>query len=108
VGALIHGSTPLAFVHDSRVPTGPNLIIEVLYRALVKAKFAKFPPLLYLQLDNCSGENKNHWVFEFCAKLVEARVFEEVCAAVQYILNSLSTLLGSSWLHDGWTHTRRY
>jgi hypothetical protein len=45
---------------------------------------------------------------DLCAKLVEARVFEEVCAAVQYILNSLSTLLGSSWLHDGWTHTRRY
>ena len=105
VGALVHGSTPLAFVHDSRVPTGPNLIMEVLYRTLVKSKLGKFPPLLYLQLDNCSGENKNHWVFEFCAMLVEARVFQEVCFGVQIILNSFLLPLGPSRLHDGWSHT---
>ena len=36
------------------------------------------PPILTLQLDNCSGDNKNRWVFAFCSLLVYKGIFKEV------------------------------
>ena len=43
---------------------------------LVPAK--PLPPILTLQLDNASGDNKNRWVFAFCSLLVFKGVFREV------------------------------
>jgi hypothetical protein len=36
------------------------------------------PPILTLQLDNASGDNKNRWVFAFCSLLVCKGIFREV------------------------------
>ena len=36
------------------------------------------PPVLTLQLDNASGDNKNRWVFAFCSLLVLKGVFREI------------------------------
>ena len=36
------------------------------------------PPVLMLQLDNCSGDNKNRYVFGFCSMLVYKGIFREV------------------------------
>ena len=36
------------------------------------------PPILTLQLDNASGNNKNRWVFGFCSLLVYKGIFCEV------------------------------
>jgi len=36
------------------------------------------PPVLTLQLDNASGDNKNQWVFAFCSLLVYRAIFREV------------------------------
>ena len=36
------------------------------------------PPVLTLQLDNCSGDNKNRWVFAFCSLLVYKGIFREI------------------------------
>jgi len=36
------------------------------------------PPVLYLQMDNCSRENKNWKMFGYIAWLVETRVFAKV------------------------------
>ena len=36
------------------------------------------PPVLVLQLDNASGDNKNRWVFAFCSLLIYKGIFREV------------------------------
>ena len=36
------------------------------------------PPVLNLQLDNATGDNKNHFVFAFCSLLTYHGVFQEV------------------------------
>lgn len=36
------------------------------------------PPVLTLQLDNCSGDNKNRWFFAFCSLLVFKGIFREI------------------------------
>lgn len=38
----------------------------------------KLPPVLFLQLDNCGGDNKNHVVFGYLAYLVQLGVFHTV------------------------------
>lgn len=78
MGVLIHGYNPVVYVHDSTVPTGPNMLCEVLWRAIKSLPVEKLPPVLYLQLDNTASDNKNHWVLEFCSMLVQQRVFKEV------------------------------
>lgn len=78
MGTLVHGKAPLVLIHDSRMPTGPNLTIECMYRALALHVGERLPPLLYVQLDNTSSDNKNHHVIEACASLVEQGYFEEV------------------------------
>lgn len=36
------------------------------------------PPILTLQLDNASGDNKNRWVFAFCSLMVFKGIFREI------------------------------
>ena len=38
----------------------------------------KLPPILRIQVDNCGKENKNQYMFAFCAILVKLRYFAEV------------------------------
>jgi hypothetical protein len=78
MGVLIHGYSPVVYVHDSTVPTGPNMLCEVLWRAIQSLPVDKLPPLLYIQLDNTTSDNKNHWVLEFISMLVQQRIFKEV------------------------------
>jgi hypothetical protein len=78
MGVLIHGYSPVVYVHDSTVPTGPNMLCEVAWRAIQSLPVEKLPPILYLQLDNTTSDNKNHWVLEFCTMLVQQRIFREV------------------------------
>ena len=78
LGALVHGYAPMVYVHDSTVPTGPNMVCEVLWRTIQSVPIPKLPPLLYLQLDNTAADNKNHWVLEFCSMLVQKGIFKEV------------------------------
>ena len=58
-------------------PHGSNLTIEVLGNVLSKFE-SKLPTVLYLQLDNISRENKNHYVLRFCSLLVKKDVFKKV------------------------------
>lgn len=53
-----------------------NTMVEVL-RRILESRDA-LPPVLVLQLDNTSQENKNNHMFSFLAGLVKAGVFEEV------------------------------
>jgi hypothetical protein len=50
--------------------------LPLLREALVVA--VPLPPVLNLQLDNATGDNKNRYVFSFCSLLVHRGVFREV------------------------------
>ena len=79
MGVMCHGKTaPRVFIHDSSVPGGPNLTIECIWKTIQDVGEGKLPPILYIQLDNTSSDNKNHHVLEFASWLVENGYFEKV------------------------------
>jgi len=47
-------------------------------RDLVPLSYKPLPECLYLQLDNCAGENKNRYVFAFLSLLVAKGIFKQV------------------------------
>lgn len=87
MGVMIHGFQPRAFIHDSRIGTGPNLICECIWRTIRDVEVDKLPPKLYIQLDNTASDNKNHHVLEFCSFLVENGYFKEVSFCVKIFLH---------------------
>jgi len=66
----------LCFVHTEDLAKDSNMTITVLMEYL--KRLDKLPPTLYLQLDNCSRENKNQFVFGFVGWLVQHDTFQEV------------------------------
>lgn len=59
--------------------TGSNHVIEALHRFLMrKRKEGPLPSKLFVQLDNCSRENKNKFVMAFMEFLVASHVFDRV------------------------------
>ena len=77
-GVLVHGSPnqTFAYLWPDRVPKDPNLtcsiLLDVLSRIETKAG------VLYLQIDGCTGENKNRDAFMLCAYLVRIGVFSKI------------------------------
>lgn len=77
-GVLVHGrpNQTFAYLWPDRVPKDPNLtcsiLLDVLSRIETKAE------VLYLQIDGCTGENKNRDVFMLCAYLVRIGVFSKI------------------------------
>ena len=67
-------------ISTSFVSVGPmmltQLVINVLLDTILKKE--RFPPVLYLQLDNTARENKNQFVMAFLSYLVQVGVFKEV------------------------------
>jgi hypothetical protein len=63
-------------------PSDSNLSCSVLLDllALIYEKVGRnhFPPVLFLQLDNCGRENKNHAVIGLLACLVKEKIFKQV------------------------------
>lgn len=56
--------------------TGANHIVETLHRFLIRKRATgPLPPKLFLQLDNCSRENKNRYVMAYLEFLVANSVF---------------------------------
>ena len=53
-----------------------TVLLEVLVRW---SENFDLPPILYLQFDNCVGENMNRYMFALLALLVEEKSFEKVC-----------------------------
>lgn len=51
--------------------TGPNHVIETIHRFLnSKADHPVLPPTMYVQLDKCSRDNKNPYMFAHLKSLV--------------------------------------
>ncbi len=86
--ALVHTRSPdgklaYAFIDMLQYPHNCNLTLHVLLSILKEMK-DKLPPILNLQLDNTARENKNRFVFGFCALLVAKKVFRKVRTCNNY------------------------
>jgi len=84
VGVLDHGvvHSPSLFLLTEQFETGANHIVEVLHRVLSKRKEkGKLPPILHVQMDNCSRENKNRFTLGYLEFLVMKGVFVEANAS---------------------------
>ena len=87
IGVCIHNPDfpDLLFHHLPIFERGPNVTIEVIHRTLCEvhktyeARGKSLPRKLYIQLDNCSRENKNQFLIAFLCDLVWKKVFDEIC-----------------------------
>ena len=84
-GVIVHtgdgyGKKVYAFVDTLQWPHDSNLTINVLEEVLARlhTKSGILPEVLYLQMDNCFRENKNRYIFAYCALLVELKIFRKV------------------------------
>ena len=56
-GALSHGHGSYVFLQYGQYPSDSNLTITVLIKCL--EEISPLPKVLYVQMDNCYGKNKN-------------------------------------------------
>ena len=81
-GILIHGEDLYSDVWiDSHHKYDSNHVITSIINVIndVRDRRGGFlPPMLQMQVDNCSHENKNQYMFVFCAALVGLGFFAEV------------------------------
>ena len=79
---MVHGQpTPTTYHAPENVAHDPNLTIEVLQRTLKRLeekRGGKLPKTLFLQMDNCTRENKNTAVMAYLSWLVERGVFDKI------------------------------
>lgn len=81
VGVLEHGARKRLSLYTMTAEheTGANHIIEAVHRTLsIKAESQPLQGVLYLQVDNCTRENKNTFLFCYMECLVAWGVFQEV------------------------------
>lgn len=84
VGLLEHGPEKRLYLYTmtEEFETGANHIIECLHRFINDRSLkGRLPSTLYIQLDNCSRENKNRYFLSFLESLVAWNVFEEIHAS---------------------------
>ena len=81
VGLLEHGIQNMLylFTMTEEMQTGANHIVEAIHRFLnVRASKRDLPRCMFVQLDNCSRENKNHFLLSYIELLVSQRVFDVI------------------------------
>ena len=83
IGAIAHGpdGRPYVFTCGRHVKQGHNVTIQALFDVLVdqkKLRNGKLPPVLHLQLDNTTKQNKGKYLSAFLALLIHYDVFEEI------------------------------
>ena len=87
VGCLAHGYECSFNFREDDVGKGSEFVLEVLTRCIQRV-FAQCdeegkrrPAHLWLQSDNCSGENKNQWIQRYLATLVDRGIFRSAVDA---------------------------
>ena len=77
---IVHGHFAACYTLNSNLPGGTNVTIECLHRTFLKlrAQGKRFPPNLYLQLDNTSKDNKSRFVVAYLYMLVCCGCFDEI------------------------------
>ena len=79
VGCLAYNRSvgPHVFITYPNVHNDPNLTVTVIHRVLMSWG-QRFPPVLYIQLDNTARENKNSTVFGYLSMLVNQGIFRKI------------------------------
>jgi hypothetical protein len=64
MGALVHGYRAYGFTYLKNIKHGSNIVLECLHHILcdVLATRKHIPPIIFLQLDNTSKQNKNKYI----------------------------------------------
>ena len=80
MGVLAEGKYFTGYVTYPHYEQGANLMVSVLQRVFVNhvSRYGSLPPVLFLQMDNCGRENKNHTVLAYLAWLVQEGVFHRI------------------------------
>ncbi len=81
MGVLTEGEAFYGFITYPHYSGGPNILCTALHISLLRhAEQCQglLPPVLFLQLDNCGGDNKNHTVFAYLGYLVQIGVFHTI------------------------------
>lgn len=81
VGVLIHASISQLrlFTMTDEHATGSNHIVEAIHRVVDEiSKCGRLPRTLFLQLDNCTRENKNKFLMAYIEFLVHKKAFDTV------------------------------
>jgi hypothetical protein len=82
-GAISHGRKAYSYLLPGHVRQGHDVTIEVLWRVICDTytEEGKLPPVLFLQLDNTTKQNKGRFLFAFLALLVRHNVFDKICVS---------------------------
>ncbi len=60
-------------------PTGANHVIEAVHRFLSeRVNQSTLPRTFYIQVDNCTKENKNRFLFSYIESLIHWNIFDQV------------------------------
>ncbi|XP_061174842.1 uncharacterized protein LOC133183984 [Saccostrea echinata] len=76
MGVIIHGIGIYGFFDFFQWSHGSNLTISILIHCLLMLE--TLPDTLYLQMDNCPGQNKNRFILGFLCWLVEIGIFKKI------------------------------
>jgi len=80
IGVIVHGIGSWVYTMSDKWKSDANVTIEVLQRVLtaIEEQRGGLPSTLYVQMDNCTRENKNKWVLAYLSWLVQRGVFETI------------------------------
>ena len=72
LGCIVHGADTYAYTCPPHIAQGHNITIQVLFYVLldILSKMGSLPPVLFLQLDNTTKQNKGRFLMAFLAYLV--------------------------------------
>ncbi len=67
------------FTLTEEYPTGANHVVEAIHRFLTeRINRSVLPRTFYIQVDNCTKENKNRYMFSYIESLLRWKLFDEV------------------------------
>ena len=80
IGVIAHGVGTWVYTMLDNWNSDSNVTIEVLQRVLtiIEKEKGVLPKTLYLQMDNCTKDNKNKYVFGYLCWLVQRGVFQTI------------------------------
>ena len=87
-GVLTHGHGSFVYLQYGQYSCDSNQTITVLVKCL--QEISPLPEVVYIQMDNCSGQNKNKYVLAFLAHLVQSAIFRKVKLHAYYCCTQLS------------------
>jgi hypothetical protein len=79
-GVLAEGRWFQGFVTYPHYKEGANVMVTILHDALLRHVewYGCLPQVLFLQMDNCGRDNKNHTMLAYLGYLVQKEVFTEI------------------------------